>query len=50
MMNKDQILKWFRNHYEFTVVPIYNGDAYEIRLGEYKFAVILALLICISTI
>ena len=41
-MNKDQILKWFRNHYEFTVVPIYNGDAYEIRLCEYKFTVILA--------
>ena len=38
-MNRDRIIKWFENHYEFTVVPIYNGNAYEIRLGDYKFAV-----------
>lgn len=39
MMNRDQIIKWFENHYEITTVPVYNGNAYEFRLGGYKFAV-----------
>lgn len=38
MMNRDQIIKWFKNHYELTIVPMYNGNAYEFRLGNYKFA------------
>lgn len=37
-MNRDQIIKWFKNHYELTVVPMYNGNAYEFRLGNYMFA------------
>ena len=37
-MNRDQIIKWFKNHYELTVVPMYNESAYEFRLGNYKFA------------
>ena len=37
-MNRDQIIKWFKNHYELTVVTMYNGSAYEFRLGNYKFA------------
>ena len=41
-MNRDQIIKWFKNHYEITIVPMYNGDAYEFRLGNYKFAVLLS--------
>lgn len=38
MMNRNQIIKWFKNHYEITTVPIYNGDCYEFRLGNYTFA------------
>ena len=38
MMNRDQIIKWFKNHYSLTAVPMYNGSAYEFRLGNYKFA------------
>ena len=37
-MSRDQIIKWFKNHYEITTVPTYNGNAYEFRLGNYKFA------------
>ena len=39
MMNRNQIINWFKNHYEITTVPMYNGDAYEFRLCGYKFAV-----------
>lgn len=37
-MNRDQIIRWFKNNNEITVVPVYNGNAYEILLGNYKFA------------
>lgn len=37
-MNRDQIIKWFKNQYEFTIVSTYNGSVHEIRLGNYKFA------------
>ena len=37
-MNRDQIIKWFKNHLEFTIIPMYNGNAYEFHLGNYKFA------------